>query len=101
MDKCSRFQQKVLCAEHGIPRGYVSSYHRIALYLGNPNGARAVGAALATNPFPIIVPCHRIIRSDGVLGGYQGGLEMKRALLEMEQVFFNANGHIFTGNFFY
>jgi methylated-DNA-[protein]-cysteine S-methyltransferase len=101
LDLCSPFQQKVLRAEHGIPRGSVSTYQRIARYLGNGNGARAVGAALANNPFPVIIPCHRAIRSDGTLGGYQGGLEMKRALLEMEGIFFNTSGRVVTEEVFY
>jgi len=101
LDVCSTFQQEVLRAEHGIPRGRVSTYQRIAKRLGSNNGARAVGGALANNPFPIIIPCHRAIRSDGTLGGYQGGLKMKRALLEMEGVFFNASGHVITDKFFY
>lgn len=101
LDICSTFQQKVLRAEHGIPRGRVSTYQRIANHLGYVNGARAVGGALANNPFPIIIPCHRAIRSDGTLGGYQGGLKMKRALLEMEGVFFNALDHVLTEKFFY
>jgi len=79
----------------------MSTYQRIASYLGNANGARAVGTALANNPFPIIIPCHRAIRSDGTLGGYQGGLEMKRALLEMEGVLFNTLGRVVTEEFFY
>jgi len=101
LDLCSSFQQKVLRAEHGIPRESVSTYQRIATHLGNAKGARAVGAALANNPFPIIIPCHRAIRSDGALGGYQGGLKMKRALLEMEGVLFNDMGRVLTGKFFY
>ena len=101
MDLWSKFQQDVLRAEHGIPRGRVSTYKRIAKHLGNDNAARAVGGALAGNPFPIIVPCHRAICSDGTLGGYQGGLEMKRTLLKMEGVFFNASGHVTTDKFFY
>ena len=101
LDLCSRFQQKVLLAEYGIPRGSVSTYHRIANYLGNANGARAVGRALATNPFPIIIPCHRAIRSDGTLGGYQGGIEMKRALLKMEGFFFDPSGHVTIKELFY
>lgn len=85
-DLCPPFQQRVLLAEYGIPRGSVSTYGRIAAHLGVGGGARAVGNALATNPFPIVIPCHRAIRSDGTLGGYQGGLAMKRALLEQEGV---------------
>jgi len=101
LDLCSSFQQKVLRAEHAIPRGRLSTYHLIAKYLGNPNGARAVGTALATNPFPMVIPCHRAIRSDGALGGYQGGLRMKRALLEMEGVAFQSGDHVATQDFFY
>jgi methylated-DNA-[protein]-cysteine S-methyltransferase len=69
--------------------------------LENPRAARAVGTALATNPFPIVIPCHRVIRSDGTLGGYGGGLEMKRKLLEMEGVAFHDADHVATGNFIY
>jgi methylated-DNA-[protein]-cysteine S-methyltransferase len=101
MDLCSSFQQKVLCAEHGIPRGRVSTYQRIAGHLGDRRAARAVGAALATNPFPIIVPCHRAIRSDGTMGGFQGGTEMKAALLRMEGILFSAAGRLVTERYFY
>jgi methylated-DNA-[protein]-cysteine S-methyltransferase len=101
LDLCSSFQQKVLRAEHGIPRGRVSTYQRIAKHLGYDKAARAVGGALANNPFPIIIPCHRAIRSDGTMGGYQGGLEMKCALLKMEGVFFNASGHVMIDKLFY
>jgi len=101
LDLCSKFQQEVLAAEYGIPRGRVSTYQRIAKHLGNDNAARAVGGALANNPFPIVIPCHRAIRSDGKLGGYQGGLEMKRTLLKMEGVLLNASGHVEVEKFFY
>lgn len=85
-EQCTRFQQRVLRAESRVPRGCVTTYGRIAAVLGVSCGARAVGAALATNPFPILIPCHRAIRSDGSLGGYQGGVSMKRALLVQEGV---------------
>jgi methylated-DNA-[protein]-cysteine S-methyltransferase len=101
LDLCTEFQQEVLTAEYGIPRGRVSTYQRIAKHLGHDNAARAVGGALANNPFPIVIPCHRAIRSDGTLGGYQGGLEMKRTLLKMEGVFFNALGRVMPDKFFY
>ena len=101
MDTCSGFQQEVLRAEHGIPRGSVSTYQRIARHLSSPNAARAVGNALANNPFPIIIPCHRAIRSDRSLDGYQGGLEMKRTLLEMEGIEFDDTKRAVTENFFY
>jgi len=101
MDLCSEFQQKVLRAEHGIPRGAVSTYQRIARHVGRPRGARAVGNALAMNPFPIIIPCHRAIRTDLSIGGYQGGIKMKRTLLQMEGIDFNETGHVKTKNFVY
>ena len=101
LDLCPEFQRMVLRAEYGIPRGRVSTYQRIARYLGKAKGARAVGTALAKNPFPIIIPCHRAIRSDLTLGGYQGGLKMKRALLEMEGVLFNSAGRVVTEEIFY
>jgi methylated-DNA-[protein]-cysteine S-methyltransferase len=98
---CSQFQQKVLRAEHGIPRGFVSTYSRIAAHLGMPGAARPVGGALATNPFPIFVPCHRAIRADMTLGGYQGGAAMKRALLEMEGGGVSSGGRVLTDNVYY
>jgi methylated-DNA-[protein]-cysteine S-methyltransferase len=101
LDACSDFQQQVLIAEHAIPRGWVSTYGRIAKHLGVERGGRAVGNALARNPFPLLIPCHRAIRSDGTLGGYQGGLPMKRALLEMEGVEFSENGKARTSRFHY
>lgn len=101
LDICSQFQQDVLRADYGIPRGSVSTYQRIAMHMGKKNGARAVGNALANNPFPVIIPCHRAIRSDGFPGGYQGGLDMKRTLLKMEGIRFNKAGLVITENFFY
>jgi len=98
---CTEFQQLVLRAEHRIPRGSISTYQLIAEYLGKRNGARAVGNALANNPFPLIVPCHRAIRSDRHLGGYQGGLEMKRALLEKEGITFDDTGRVACAQFHY
>jgi methylated-DNA-[protein]-cysteine S-methyltransferase len=79
----------------------VSTYQRIAGHLGDRNSARAVGTALARNPFPIIVPCHRAIRSDGNLGGFQGGLAMKQALLAMEGIHFDNAGRIVADKLYY
>ena len=101
LERCSEFQRSVLRAEHQIPRGWVSTYGRIARRLGVPGGARAVGGALSRNPFPILVPCHRAIRSDGQLGGFQGGLRMKRALLELEGVEVTPAGKVCTDRFYY
>ncbi|MBN1979647.1 MAG: methylated-DNA--[protein]-cysteine S-methyltransferase [Anaerolineae bacterium] len=96
LDGCSDFQRRVVLAEYGIPRGWVSTYGRIAKHLGVEMGARAVGNALARNPFPIVIPCHRAIRSNGELGGYQGGLAMKRALLAFEGVRVSETGKVLT-----
>jgi methylated-DNA-[protein]-cysteine S-methyltransferase len=98
---CSPFQQQVLRAEHGIPRSQVSTYQLLAAFIGKPSAARAVGTALATNPFPIIIPCHRAIRSDRTLGGFQGGLPMKRALLEKEGIAFDSTGRVQVESFWY
>lgn len=101
LEVCGEFQRHVLLAEHGIPRGWVSTYGRIARHVGSPGSSRAVGRALATNPFPIVVPCHRAVRTDGAIGGYQGGREMKRALLAMEGVEFRGRGTVLMQRVFY
>ena len=101
LEKCSEFQQRVLVAEYGIPRGWVSTYGRIARSLGIPGGARAVGRALSHNPFPIIIPCHRAIRFNGELGGFQGGQSMKRALLELEGLGFSQSGKVLANRVYY
>jgi len=88
------FQKRVLLMEYRIPRGQVSTYGRLAKKLGNPGAARAVGNALARNPFPLLIPCHRAVRSDGSLGGYRGGVKLKRKLLEMERLRFDRKGRI-------
>jgi methylated-DNA-[protein]-cysteine S-methyltransferase len=101
LEACSEFQRSVLLAEHAIPRGWISTYGRIASHLGIQNGARAVGSALAQNPFPIVIPCHRAIRTNGELGGYQGGLTMKRALLTSEGIEISEAGKVLTQNVYY
>jgi methylated-DNA-[protein]-cysteine S-methyltransferase len=90
---CYPFQQQVIRMEHTIPMGKTASYSWIAHQIGT-NAIRAVGTALARNPFPIVIPCHRAIRSDRTLGGFQGGLAMKRRLLEMEGVQFDISGKV-------
>ena len=101
LELCSEFQRGVLVAEHRIPRGWVSTYGRLARHLGTPGGARAVGNALARNPFPIIIPCHRAIRADGKLGGFRGGIRMKQALLELEGIAVSQTGRVLTDRFYY
>ncbi len=78
------FQERVWRALLEIPYGETRSYGQIARALGVPRGARAVGGANHANPLAIVVPCHRVIASDATLGGYGGGLERKRFLLELE-----------------
>jgi methylated-DNA-[protein]-cysteine S-methyltransferase len=78
------FARRVLQATARIPFGQVSSYAGVAAQAGSPRGYRAAGNALGSNPIPIIVPCHRVLHSGGGLGGYTGGVERKRALLEVE-----------------
>lgn len=80
----SGFRRQVLELLPTIAYGTTSSYAGIARAVGNPKAVRAVGSACAANPLPIVVPCHRVLRSDGSLGGYLGGLDAKRALLTAE-----------------
>jgi methylated-DNA-[protein]-cysteine S-methyltransferase len=78
------FGRKVLRATAEIPYGGVLSYGEVAADAGSPRGSRAAGNALGSNPIPIVIPCHRVLRTGGALGGYGGGLERKRWLLELE-----------------
>lgn len=80
------FQRRVYAVVRRIPRGQVRSYRWVAQQLGNPGLARAVGQALRRNVDPRHVPCHRVIRSDGSLGGYAWGQAAKRRLLKQEQM---------------
>lgn len=83
----TEFHQQVLMAAWEIPHGMIVTYGEIARRIGKPKAARAVGQALGRNPVPIVIPCHRVISSDGSLGGYSGGggLETKAKLLELEK----------------
>jgi methylated-DNA-[protein]-cysteine S-methyltransferase len=78
------FYRKVLRATARIPYGQTRSYTDMAKRAGSPRAVRATGSALGSNPLPIVVPCHRVLRSGGALGGYGGGIEMKQTLLELE-----------------
>jgi methylated-DNA-[protein]-cysteine S-methyltransferase len=82
----SPFQKKVLKVAMKVPYGAVESYGSLAEKAGCPKGSRAVGGALARNPFPLVVPCHRIVRGDGSLGGFSagGGTQLKKKLLKLE-----------------
>ncbi len=78
------FEKKVWIVLNEIPFGETRSYKWVAERIGNPSAVRAVGRALSKNPIPIVVPCHRVIESDGSIGGFSSGVEIKRRLLEME-----------------
>lgn len=78
------FRRGVLEQTAAIPYGMTASYGEIADRAGSPGASRAAGSALANNPLPIVVPCHRVLRSDGGTGDYLGGTGMKKALLELE-----------------
>jgi methylated-DNA-[protein]-cysteine S-methyltransferase len=80
----SGFRQLVQKHLPRIAYGTTESYKQVAAIVGNPKAMRAVGTACATNPLPIVVPCHRVLRTDGTLGGYAGGLAAKTALLSLE-----------------
>jgi methylated-DNA-[protein]-cysteine S-methyltransferase len=80
------FRRRALRAIDRIPYGKTRSYTQIAASAGNERAVRAAGTACGSNPIPIVVPCHRVLRSGGALGGYGGGLPMKEALLRMEGV---------------
>jgi len=79
------FRRAVLAHLPAIAYGHTESYSQVALAAGSPRAVRAVGTACATNPIPIVVPCHRVVRSDGSFGGYRGGPAAKSLLLQLER----------------
>ena len=78
------FARKVLDATARVPFGRTTTYGEVATKIGSPRAARAVGNALGSNPIPIVIPCHRVLRSGGALGGYGGGVDRKQRLLRLE-----------------
>jgi methylated-DNA-[protein]-cysteine S-methyltransferase len=82
----SGFRQRVLRAINRIPYGQTRSYTEMARKAGNERAVRAAGTACGSNPIPLVVPCHRVLRTGGALGGYGGGLPMKESLLQLEGV---------------
>jgi methylated-DNA-[protein]-cysteine S-methyltransferase len=80
------FAKKVLGATARVPFGRTTTYGEVAARIGSPRAARAVGNALGSNPIPIVIPCHRVLRSGGALGGYGGGVGRKERLLRLEGV---------------
>lgn len=94
LDRLYPFQKKVLLETFRIPRGQTLSYGKLARQIGSPGAARAVGTALARNPFPLVLPCHRVVKACGGVGGFGGGAQMKRELLIREGVLFNDDGRV-------
>jgi methylated-DNA-[protein]-cysteine S-methyltransferase len=80
------FQRKVLLTVAEVPRGEFTTYAELAKRIGQPKAARAVGQALGSNPMPLVLPCHRVLASDGSMGGYsgRGGVKTKEKLLRLE-----------------
>lgn len=85
LDQCSDFQKSVLIAEFNSKYGTTNTYGDLAKKINNEKASRAVGNALANNPFPIIIPCHRTIRKDKKIGNFGGGTESKRILINLEK----------------
>lgn len=85
LDALTPFQRRILRATARVPYGDLVTYRTVARRAGNAAASRAAGGALSANPVPIVVPCHRVVASDGSLGGYAGGLEAKRRLLAIER----------------
>lgn len=88
------WQQRVWRELLSIPYGSTATYGGLARRIGNPRAAQAVGKAVGHNPISLIIPCHRVLGTDGSLTGYAGGLERKRALLELESVMIQASGSL-------
>jgi methylated-DNA-[protein]-cysteine S-methyltransferase len=85
LSEATSFQRNIWAATRQIPYGQTRSYAWVARQTGKPGAARSAGQALSKNPLPIIIPCHRVLRSDGSLGGFSGGLAMKKRLLALEK----------------
>jgi AraC family transcriptional regulator of adaptative response/methylated-DNA-[protein]-cysteine methyltransferase len=83
--RATAFQRRVWAYLQSIPYGVTRSYSQVAKAIGQPRATRAVARACATNPVAVAIPCHRVVREDGTMGGYRWGMERKKALLEMEQ----------------
>jgi AraC family transcriptional regulator, regulatory protein of adaptative response / methylated-DNA-[protein]-cysteine methyltransferase len=83
--RATAFQRRVWTHLQSIPFGATRSYSQVARAIGRPTAVRAVARACATNPVPVAIPCHRVVREDGSMGGYRWGIERKKALLKMEE----------------
>ena len=82
--RATAFQRRVWTYLQSIPFGATRSYSQVAKGIGKPTAVRAVARACATNPVAVVIPCHRVVREDGSMGGYRWGIERKKALLELE-----------------
>lgn len=89
----SLFYKKALKAVEKIPYATTKSYKEVANNIGSPNGHRAVANANTINPIPIVIPCHRVIKSNGQFGGYGGGSQLKKDLLKLERTNLNLRAH--------
>ena len=85
LNQTTKFQRAVYSLVKEIPSGKVSTYSIIAKAVGHKGANRAVGNVMASNPYPLVIPCHRVLASDGSLGGFTGGLELKKFLLNLEK----------------
>jgi len=94
LDLCYGFQRRVLLEARKIPRGKVIPYGKLAERINAPRAARAVGTALAKNPFSLVLPCHKVIRASGDIGNFGSGPEMKKTLLRFEGVKISEEGRI-------
>ena len=90
----SEFQKKVFRCQLSVPRGKVNSYAWLAKRVGAEGAFRAVGKALRSNPFPVLIPCHRTVRKSGEIGGFTSGTELKKCLLKLEGVEFDLYGRV-------
>jgi AraC family transcriptional regulator of adaptative response/methylated-DNA-[protein]-cysteine methyltransferase len=95
--QATAFQRRVWAHLQSLPFGATQSYGEVAKAIGRPTAARAVARACATNPVAVAIPCHRVVREDGEMGGYRWGVERKRALLQLEQQNADARSHTSTG----
>ena len=94
------FQARVWAALRRIPAGRTASYTDLARAVGAPSAVRAAGSANGQNPVPVVIPCHRVVRSDGTLGGYGGGLDRKRWLLDHEKARLNLDAAHYAARWF-
>ena len=86
-----RIEEKIYCKLLQVPEGYVTTYGDLAKAINLKNGQRVVGKIMKNNPFPVIVPCHRVVKSDGTIGGYAYGTERKKYMLSKEGLEINNN----------